>query len=169
MSDVEQTEDFSPLANLAAVYDAVDDDPEEEDGPGIDYRFDDDKGAGKRERKIIGVLRTMVADVVAGGAIDDLVARLEKLFGRIEQAVKACQAQAKKRPDQAAFYAANIVAYSATLDAIEDMDEALEDDGDTSEVLLEKGLSDFVMAVDEIDRLVAEEAAELERAKQEQG
>lgn len=130
---------------------AIDDDYDEEDGPGIDFKFDGDDYLGplapKYERRTLDVLKQLLQQTLEGADIGPLEAKIRELYAEIDKTIKKCQAEALRDPSQATFLQANIESYNIAMDAIEQMDEAVEEE---DYVLLQDGFHALTEAVAQI-------------------
>ena len=124
----------------------------DEDGPGIDFKFDGDSYLGplapKHKRRILDVLRQLVQSTVSGADSLELAEKLQELYTDLDKSIKNSQGEARRHPDQADFHAANIDAYNAVMDAIEHMDESLAG-GDF--VTLQEGFEELTEALGQIN------------------
>lgn len=135
---------------------------EEDEDLHIDFTFDGANFSGptapKKQRKVIGILRKLVEDVKDGGEFTPLESKIASLYQNVDKAILQCQREAAREPDRAAFYASNIDAYNQIMDALELMDEGIENDDMRD---LEVGLEDFIAGVRIVDELVEEAKAEM--------
>ena len=127
------------------------DDVEEEDGPGIDFKFDGDGYLGplapKYERRTLDVIRQLLQATLEGADITPLEAKVQELYADIDKTIKKCQSEALRDSTQTSFLHANIESYNVAMDAIEQMDEAIEEE---DYVLLQDGFLALTEAVAQI-------------------
>ena len=124
----------------------------DDDGPGIDFRFDGDGYLGPLapdyDRRIGDKLKRMVQSILEGGEIEPLEEMLQGLYTGFDKAIKHCQRKAAQDSAGAPLQLANVEAYNLALDAIEEMDEAL---GEENHVVLQEGLACLTEAITQIN------------------